>query len=47
MKNDNSGCFSLIFWLLLYLGVSFLGYCFFMYVLDSDYPDWIKYALLH
>lgn len=46
MNNDNSGCFSLIFWLLVYVALFALGFWFFKSVINSDMPDWLKYAIL-
>lgn len=46
MKNDNSGCFSPIFWSLVSVGIAALGFWFFMTVINSDMPDWLKYLIL-
>ena len=46
MKKDNSGCFALIFWVLVYIGISALGFWVFMNVINSDMPDWLKYIIL-
>lgn len=43
---DNEGCFDLIFWLLVSFAASVVGYYLFEYVVNSDYPDWLKYIIL-
>lgn len=44
--NDNSGCGPIIFWLCVAIVTGVISAWFGMYVIESDLPTWLKYAIL-